>query len=73
MFIVLKKQTMKTTNILSELREFVVYQAAEDAILPSSERKYQEALVADVLGQEAPSGKSRKELLALYRAEKKTA
>ncbi|MBX4197447.1 hypothetical protein KW801_02745 [Candidatus Saccharibacteria bacterium] len=64
---------MKSTNILSELREFVVYQAAEDAVLPSSERKHQEKLVADVLGQEALSGKSLKELLALYRTERQAA
>ena len=49
---------MKTTitQSLNELRDFVITQAAEDAALPSSELRYQEKLVADVLGQEAPNG-----------------
>lgn len=58
---------------MSELHDFVTHQAADDAALPSSERSYQEKLVADVLGQEAPSGKALKELLDLYRTEKNVA
>lgn len=59
---------MKTTA--AELKDFVIHQAAEDAGLSPSERTYQEDLVADVLGQEAPSSKAVKELLDLYRTEK---
>lgn len=62
-----------TTGTLNELKEFVTHQAAEDAALPSGERSYQEKLVADVLGQEAPNGQVLKELLDLYRAEKQAA
>lgn len=62
-----------TTGTYAELQDFVTHQAAEDAALPSSERNYQEKLVTDVLGQEAPSGKAFKDLLDLYRAERKAA
>jgi len=61
---------INTIETLNELQDFVTHQAAEDAALPSSERSYQEALVADVLGQEAPDNKTLKELLDLYRSEK---
>lgn len=61
---------MKTST--SELKDFVTHQAAEDAALPPSERSYQEELVTDVLGQEAPSSKALKELLDLYHTEKQT-
>jgi len=61
---------MKTT--ISELQDFVVTQAAEDSVLSSSEKRYQAELVADVLGQEAPSNKALKELLALYRAQRQS-
>ena len=57
----------------AELQEFVTHQAAEDAALPSGERNYQEKLVADVLGQEAPNGEVLKELIELYRSEKRAA
>ena len=61
---------MKTST--SELKDFVTHQAAEDAVLSPSERNYQEQLVADVLGQEAPNSKALKELLDLYHTEKQT-
>ena len=59
---------MKTST--TELKDFVTHQAAEDAALPASERAYQEELVADVLGQEAPNSRALKELLELYHTEK---
>ena len=59
---------MKTT--ISELQDFVVTQAAEDAVLSTSERRYQAELVADVLSQEAPNSQALKELLALYRTQR---
>lgn len=62
---------MKTRT--TELQDFVTHQAAEDAALPASERRYQAKLVADVLGQEAPNDKVRNELLNLYRTEKQAA
>ncbi|MBI5906742.1 hypothetical protein HY857_01670 [Candidatus Saccharibacteria bacterium] len=62
-----------TKETLIELKDFVTTQAAEDAALPLGERKYQEKLVADVLGQEAPNAKTLKELLNLYRTEKQAA
>lgn len=62
---------MKTT--INELHDFVTTQAAEDAILPVSERSHQEKLVADVLDREAPNNRAFKELLALYRTERKAA
>ena len=64
------KTKMKTiaTQSLSELEEFVVYQAAEDAVLPDGERKYQEKLVSDVLTQEASTPKKLKELFDEYKA-----
>ena len=52
----------KTAKTLSELHEFVIAQAREDAGLSSGERRYQAALVSDVLGQEAPSDKALKAL-----------
>lgn len=62
-----------TTGTLSDLQDFVTHQAAEDAALPASERSYQEKLVADVLGQEAPNRKELRNLLNLYRTTKNTA
>ncbi len=64
---------MNTTEALSELRNFVRHQAKEDAPLPRSERSYQEKLVADVLGQEAPNSQALEELLELYQTEKQAA
>ncbi len=66
---------MKTNIIqgLSELQDFVITQAAEDAALPSSELRHQEKLVADVIGQEAPTSQAAKGLLDLYHAEKRAA
>ena len=58
---------------LSELKDFVIHQAAEDAALPSRERNYQAELVADVLGQEAPNSKALKKLLELYRTKRQAA
>lgn len=57
----------------TELKDFVTHQAAEDAALPVSERSYQEELVADVLGQEAPNSRALKELINLYRTERQAA
>jgi hypothetical protein len=54
----------------TELQEFVVHQAAEDAALPASERSYQAELVADVLSREAPNPQALKKLLNLYKTEK---
>ena len=42
----------KSNNLLTELRDFVDHQAAEDAVLPAGERRCQAKLVNDVLGQE---------------------
>ena len=58
---------MKTISLSDELKEFVKYQAAEDAVLPIKERRYQAQLVTDVLTQEAPNAKALQELLKLYR------
>ena len=55
----------------AELREFVINQAAEDAVLAAGERRFQEKLVSDVLGQEAPTDRLFRALLSLYRAERK--
>lgn len=57
------------TNI-NDLQDFVRTQAAEDAVLSTSERKYQKELVSDVLSQEAPNPKALKQLLDLYQAER---
>jgi hypothetical protein len=65
-----KIKNMKTN--ITDLKDFVTHQATEDAALPASERKYQEQLVADVLGQETTSNKMFKELLTLYRTQKKS-
>ena len=56
----------KTTEALSELREFVAQQAAEDALLPPPERRHQAALVKDVLNQEVSSSRLVQELLGSY-------
>ncbi|OGL24748.1 hypothetical protein A3A68_01860 [Candidatus Saccharibacteria bacterium RIFCSPLOWO2_01_FULL_48_13] len=58
---------------IAELQEFVSYQAAEDAVLSPGERKYQEELVKDVLGQEAPNKQILQKLLKLYRTERQAA
>lgn len=68
-----KDMKTNTTGTLSELQDFVTHQAAEDAVLPPSERSYQEKLVADVLGQEAPNDRAFKRLIKLYRSEKQAA
>jgi hypothetical protein len=67
----LKNKKMKTN--IKELQDFVTHQAAEDAVLPAGERSHQEALVSDVLGDEAPNSKSYKELLTLYRTARQAA
>ncbi|MGZ6004750.1 MAG: hypothetical protein ACXWLH_01220 [Candidatus Saccharimonadales bacterium] len=36
---------------ISELKEFIRHQAAEDAVLDAAERRYQSQLVRDVLSQ----------------------
>jgi hypothetical protein len=44
---------MKTQHDpISELKDFVRHQAAEDAVLDAGERRYQAQLVKDVLAQE---------------------
>lgn len=62
---------MTTKQIITDLQDFVSVQAAEDAALPSNERRYQEQLVADVLGQEAPNNRALNELLALYKTKRR--
>jgi|GEM_PF-1065488 len=42
----------QTHDPISELKDFVAIQAAEDAILAPDERRHQAKLVTDVLGQE---------------------
>ena len=65
---------MKTAiSSLSDLQDFVITQAAEDAVLPAAEQKYQKELVTDVLGQEAPNSKALKQLLDLYQTERQAA
>jgi hypothetical protein len=61
----MKTQTAET---LSELRDFVTTQAAEDAVLESDERLYQAELVKDVLSQESLKPKIIEELVADYSA-----
>ena len=54
---------------IAELREFVAYQASEDAMLPRSERRHQAQLVKDVLSQEVTNAKLLKELLVTYQGQ----
>ena len=68
--IVMLIKNKEMTSSKTDLIDFVTHQAAEDAALPPSERKFQEKLVTDVLGQEAPSDKVRSQLLDLYHTEK---
>ena len=58
---------------IAELKEFVTDQAHEDAVLTPSERRHQEELVADVLGQEGLSMKIYNQLFDLYQTEKQVA
>ena len=58
---------MKNISLADELKEFVKFQAAEDAVLSVKERRYQAQLVNDVLTQEAPNAQALKELMSLYR------
>ncbi|MEX0881452.1 MAG: hypothetical protein WEC17_03015 [Candidatus Saccharimonadales bacterium] len=57
---------MKTSA--TELKDFVIHQAAEDAVLSPSERQYQEQLVNDVLRQEVQAPKKLAKLLDEYKA-----
>jgi hypothetical protein len=57
---------MKTQESLTELREFVATQAAEDAVLSPDERLYQTDLVKDVLGQESLKPSVMQELVNEY-------
>lgn len=59
---------MKTQESLTELREFVATQAAEDAVLSPDERSYQTDLVKDVLGQESLKPSVIQELVDDYSA-----
>ncbi len=51
---------------LSELQDFVRHQAAEDAVLVPSERRYQAQLVKDVLRQEHLQPNVFKSLISDY-------
>ena len=68
MSLLLKKTNMKTQthDTISELHDFVVHQAAEDAVLPADERRYQAELVKDVLRHEPLKPKVIKELVNDY-------
>jgi ribulose kinase len=68
-----KQKIMTATQIINDLHDFVTTQAAEDAGLSPSEKSYQTELVADVLGQEAPSHKAFETLLDLYHTERQAA
>ncbi len=46
------KTNAQSHESLSELRDFVIHQAKEDAVLSLDERLYQADLVSDVLKQE---------------------
>lgn len=63
----MKTQTT-TQETLSELRDFVATQAAEDAVLPVNERRYQAELVTDVLKHEPIKPRQIKELVHDYLA-----
>ncbi len=56
----------QTHELLSEIRDFVIHQAREDAVLAPDERRYQAELVSDVLGQEPLKPGVIKELLNDY-------
>lgn len=56
----------KIFDTLTELRDFVTVQAAEDAVLSRSERKYQAGIVRDVLGQEHLKPKVFNDLMKDY-------
>ena len=73
MYLLIKNKKMTAKQTINELHDFVTTQAAEDAALPPSEKSYQAKLVADVLGQEAPNSRALKELLELYKTERRTA
>ncbi len=62
------KTKTQTHDTLSELRDFVAQQAAEDAVLPVGERRYQAELVRDVLSQEPLKPSAIKELVNDYSA-----
>ena len=59
-------KTNKITESISELRDFVATQAAEDAVLDASERRYQADLVKDVLNHEPLKASMIKELIGDY-------
>ncbi|HSX53518.1 MAG TPA: hypothetical protein VLF90_04090 [Patescibacteria group bacterium] len=61
----MKTQTT-TKDSLSELRDFVVTQAAEDAVLPRVERNYQANVVKEVLTHEPIKSSQIKELVHNY-------
>ena len=56
----------KTQDSISELQDFIVHQAEEDAALPDVERRYQKALVTDVLAQEPLKPRAFKRLVDEY-------
>lgn len=55
-----------STETLSELEEFVVQQASEDACLPVSEKRHQAQVVRDVLSDQVASPKTLKKLIDEY-------
>ena len=56
----------KTQDSISELQDFIVHQAEEDAVLPDVERRYQKELVKDVLAQEPLKPRAFKRLVDEY-------
>ena len=61
-----KKMNQNATETLSELKEFVVQQASEDACLPVSERRHQAEVVRGVLHDQVASPKTLKRLIDEY-------
>lgn len=56
----------KSNDSISELKDFVRNQAAEDAVLDAGERRYQAQLVRDVLSQEHLNPSVFKSLVSDY-------
>ena len=56
----------QTHDPISELQDFIAHQAAEDAVLSASERRYQKELVTDVLAHEPLKPTTFKKLVNDY-------
>ncbi len=56
----------KSHESISELKDFIRHQAAEDAVLDAGERRYQAQLVKDVLSQERLKPNVFKSLISDY-------